>query len=58
MTGQSSDGTNRCENCGHDGPTVDRTAHITNPHTGENRSETYALCETCAKAFDMGAGNL
>jgi len=49
--------TNRCENCGQDGTTVDRTAHITNPHTGENRSETFALCETCANAFDMGAGH-
>ena len=53
----STRGTDRCENCGADEETVDRTAAITNPHSGEKRGETLALCETCADAFDLGAGN-
>lgn len=54
----SSDGIERCENCGESGFIVDRTAMITNPHSAEKHGETFALCETCADAFDMGAGNL
>jgi len=54
----SSTETEHCENCGTDGETADRTAEVTNPHSGEARAETVALCKTCADAFDMGAGNL
>jgi len=54
---QQEDATDRCENCGADGETADRTAAMTNPHSGEKRGETLALCETCADAFDLGAGN-
>ena len=46
-----------CEICGHDGPTVDRTTHITDPHTYVEHAETFALCNTCADAFDLGADN-
>jgi hypothetical protein len=46
-----------CDNCGYNAPTVDRTATITDPHTDEEHTETFALCDTCADAFDLGAGN-
>ena len=55
---RSSDDLDECDNCDRSENTVDRTAVVSNPHNNEQEGKTLALCSTCARAFDMGAGNL
>lgn len=48
---------NTCDNCGARRKTVDRVDHLVDHHTNESHAKHCELCETCASAFDMGAGN-